>query len=146
MSSAVAESIRSEQPATIWPWFALKVRSNFEAKSANSLRQRGYLEFSPSYQAPSYWSDRVKMVQRPLFPGYVFCRCDPQHWLPVLQTPGVVQVVSFGGKPAPVDPAEIESLRTLVNSPEPLFPRAFLSVGRRVRIERGSLAGVEGIV
>jgi transcription antitermination factor NusG len=128
------------------PWFALRVRSNFEQKSAALLRQRGYEEFSPTYRRRSYWSDRIKWVDRPLFPGYVFCRFSQRNWLPVLQTPGIVQAVSFGGKPAPVDHAEIESLRILVRSPLPLFPRAFLHVGQKVRIRRGPLAGLEGVI
>jgi len=129
-----------------FPWYALRVRSNFEQKSGELLRQRGFEEFSPTYRRRSYWSARVKWVDRPLFPGYVFCRFDAQNWLPVLQTPGVVQAISFGGKPVPVDDGEIASLRILVCSSVPLFPRAFLHVGQKVRIKRGPLAGLEGIV
>lgn len=129
-----------------WPWYALRVRSNFERKSAELLRQKGLEEFLPSYRKRSRWSDRTKWVERPLFPGYLFCRFDPQNWLPVLQTPGVVHAVGFGGKPVPVEEAEIESLRTLVRSAVPLFPQAFLRVGQKVRIKAGPLTGVEGIL
>jgi transcription antitermination factor NusG len=129
-----------------WPWYALRVRSNFERKSAELLHQKGLEEFLPSYRRRSRWSDRTKWVERPLFPGYLFCRFDPQNWLPVLQTPGVVHAVGFGGKPVPVEEAEIESLRTLVRSSVPLFPQAFLRVGQKVRIKTGPLAGVEGIL
>ena len=133
-------------PAALLPWYALRVRSKFEKKSAVLLRQKGFEEFAPLYQAKRYWSDRVKLVELPLFPGYVFCRCNEQSWLPVLQTAGVVNVVAFGGKPAPIDEVEIASLRSLLNSSSPLFPRAFLQVGRRVLIKHGPLAGVEGIL
>jgi transcription antitermination factor NusG len=127
-------------------WYALRVRSNFEQKSSTLLQERGFEQFSPTYRCRSYWSDRVKWVERPLFPGYVFCRFNPHNWLPVLQTPGVVQTVSFAGKPVPVDDRELESLRILVRSPLPLFPRAFLRVGQKVVIKRGPLTGLEGIV
>lgn len=127
-------------------WFALKVRSNFEKKSAEILREKGYQEFAPSYRSRRYWSDRVKLIDQPLFPGYVFCRFNPNHFLPVLQTAGVLQVVGFGGKLAPVDDRELVSLRTLINSSVPLFQRAFLQVGQKVLIKRGPLAGVEGIL
>src|SRR5262245_31184873 len=141
-------TLLSHSPVTepALPWFALKVRSNFEKKSAGILRDKGYEEFAPSYPSRRYWSDRVKLIDQPLFPGYIFCRFSPQNWLPVLQTPGVVHVISFGGKPAPVDELEMAALRTLVNSSVPLFPRAFLQVGRRVLIKRGPLTGVEGIL
>jgi transcription antitermination factor NusG len=128
------------------PWHALRVRSNFERKAADFLHAVGLEEFLPSYRCRSYWSDRVKWVERPLFPGYVFCRFNFGNSLKVMQTPGVVEVVNFGGKPAPVDEAEIEALRVLVHSSAPLFPRAFLRLGQRVVIKHGPLAGVEGIL
>ena len=133
-------------PADSWPWYAIRVRSNFEKKSAELLRQKGLEEFLPTYRRRARWSDRTKWVDHPLFPGYLFCRFDPQNWLPVLQTPGVVHAVGFGGKPVPVEPAEMESLRTLVRSSLPLFPQAFLRVGQKVLIRSGPLAGVEGIL
>ena len=127
-------------------WYALRIRSNFEKKAADSLQQRGLEGFLPSYKQRSYWSDRVKWVDRPLFPGYVFCRFTMKDWLPVMQTPGVLDSVSFGGKPAPVDAGEMATLVELVKSPVPLFPRAFLNVGQRVVIKRGPLSGLEGIL
>ena len=142
------ETFLYKSPAVepVLAWFALKVRSNFEKKSADILREKGYEEFAPSYRSRRYWSDRVKVIDQPLFPGYVFCRFDPKHFLPVLQTAGVVQVVGFGGKLTPVDDLELASLRTLINSSVPLFQRAFLQLGRKVLIKRGTLAGVEGIL
>jgi transcription antitermination factor NusG len=128
------------------PWYALHVRSNFEKKCAELLRFKGLCEFLPSYRSRNRWSDRVKVVERPLFPGYVFCRIETANWLPVLQTPGVVQPVGFGGKAAVVDEKEIAALQSLVKSPVPLFPRAFLTIGKRVLIKRGPLAGLEGIL
>lgn len=133
-------------PSETYPWFALRVRSRFEATAKNILLGKEFETFFPSYESRSYWSDRVKSVERPLFPGYVFCRFDPHNWLPVMKTPGVLEVVSFGGKPAQIDNNEIEALRLLMKSSVPLFPRAFLRVGQRVSIVRGPLAGLEGVL
>jgi transcription antitermination factor NusG len=128
------------------PWYALRVRSNFEQKSADLLSGNGFEHFSPSYRCRSLWSDRKKWVDRPLFPGYVFCRFELRNKLAVLQTPGVVQVVGFGGRLVPVDDREIESLRILLRSPRPVFPRAFLSAGQKILIQRGPLTGLEGVI
>jgi len=142
------ETFLSESPAIepVLPWFALKVRSNFEKTSTSILRENGYEEFAPSYPSRRYWSDRVKLIYQPAFPGYVFWRFNPNHWLPVLQTAGVVEIIRFGGKLVPIDDRELASLRILINSSLPLFPRSFLQVGRRVLIKRGPLAGAEGIL
>lgn len=127
-------------------WFALRVRSNFERLTALHLRQRGYQEFLPEYVAQNRWSDRVKIFHKPLFPGYVFCRFDPTDRLPVLTTPGVVHVVGIGRDPAPIDDREIDAVWVTHRSGVLFKPWPFLKMGDRVRVERGPLAGVEGVV
>jgi transcription antitermination factor NusG len=92
------------------------------------------------------WSDRIKEVDAPLFPGYLFCRFNPQDRLPILKTPGVIQIVGFNNGPAAVDESEIQSIQTLVAAGAPHQPWPFLATGDRVRIESGPLLGLEGIL
>jgi transcription antitermination factor NusG len=127
-------------------WYALQVRSRFEMSVAKQLRGMGYEEFLPLYECRKRWSDRIKVVQAPLFPGYLFCRLDPQNRLPILKTPGVIQIVGYNRQPIPVDDAELESIQTLVTSGIPNEPWPFLKVGERVRIEAGPLRGLEGVL
>ncbi len=128
------------------PWFAVRVRSNYERVAAMHLEERGFEEFTPSYKSEQRWSDRKKEVERFLFPGYVFCRLDPQNRLPVLTTPGVVSLLGFGKIPTPIPDHEIERIRTMVQSGLLVTPWPFLELGQTVLIERGPLAGVEGIL
>jgi transcription antitermination factor NusG len=128
------------------PWFALQVRTRHEPGVANYLQGQGYESFLPLYKCRKRWSDRVKEVQTPLFPGYLFCRFDPQDRLPVMKTPGVMQIVGVNRVPVPVDEVEISAIQTLVASGIPNQPWPFLQVGERVRIESGSLCGLEGIL
>ena len=95
-------------------WFALRVRSNHERTTSKSLQQKGYDEFTPFYRTKRRWSDRTREMEFPLFPGYVYCRFDPKLRLPILQTPGVVSVVSFGNEPAPIDEEEIANIKSVV--------------------------------
>jgi transcription antitermination factor NusG len=127
-------------------WYALRVKSNFEQTTALHLHQRGLEEFLPTYVTRSRWSDRVKIMERPLFPGYVFCRFDPERRLPVLTTPGVLHVVGVGREPVPVDDGEMEAVWTALQSGVSVGPQPFLQVGERVIVERGPLKGIEGIV
>jgi transcription antitermination factor NusG len=130
----------------LFPWFALQVRTRNEASVAEQLGRLGYQRFLPLYRLRKRWSDRIKEVDAPLFPGYLFCRFDPQDRLPILKTPGVMQIVGFKNGPAAVEESEIRSLQTLVAAGVPHQPWPFLAAGDRVRIESGPLLGLEGIL
>ncbi len=127
-------------------WFALQVRPRCECVVAESLRRKGYEEFLPLHRQRRLWSDRVKVVEAPLFPGYVFARFDVLRRLPIVTTPGVLLVVGTGGVPSALDEGEIEALKTVVASKLTIEPWPYLSVGHRVRIIRGPLNGAEGII
>lgn len=126
-------------------WFALRVRSNFEQNSCNALASRGLEAFHPSFKARRRWSDRIKTIDQPLFPGYVFCRFSPVERVNVLRAPGVVHIVSSGHDLLPVDESELHHIRTVVMAELAASPHPFLKVGQKVRIDRGPLAGAEGI-
>jgi transcription antitermination factor NusG len=127
-------------------WFALLVKSQHEKSVAWALHGKGYEELLPLYIVRRRWSDRIKQLALPLFPGYVFCRFDLNRRLSILVTPGVLQVVGAGKVPLPVEEREIAAIRSIVNSGLLAEPWPFLRLGQRVRIERGSLEGVEGIL
>lgn len=141
----------SEQPqsqsATDFPWYAIRVRSKCEQTASTLLRGKGYEEFFPSYRSRRRWSDRVKELDLPLFPGYVFCRLDVRdRLLPVLTTPGVISIIGLGKTPVPIDDAEIQAVRAILCSGLAAQPWPFLAVGSSVCIEHGPLAGLQGIV
>ena len=129
-----------------FPWFALQVRTRYEKNVASYLEGMDLEWFLPTYQTRRRWSDRMKEVTLPLFPGYLFCRFDPQDRLPILKTPGMISIVGTAKVPTAVDEVEIEALRQLVLSGLPRQPWPFLQIGQRVRIEQGSLSGLEGIL
>jgi len=128
------------------PWFAIRVKSNFEKKVADGLRHKGLEELLPLYQSRKRLSDRSKTVHLPLFPGYLFCRLDLDHRLPLLTTVGFLYIVSVGNKPVPVDEDEIAAVQFVVRSGVPAMPWPSLAVGQRVRLESGPLCGLEGAV
>lgn len=133
-------------PAVVFPWFALQVRTRQEAGVSEQLAGHGFEQFLPLYKVRKRWSDRIKEVDAPLFPGYLFCRFNPQDRLPILKTPGVIQIVGFKNGPSAVDETEILSIQTLVAAGVPHQPWPFLATGDRVRIESGPLFGLEGIL
>jgi len=102
--------------------------------------------FLPLYAARRRWSDRIRELQLPLFPGYVFCRFNPHSRTPVLSTPGVFGIVRFGQNLAGVDPHEISSLQHLMRSGLIAEPWPNLEVGEPVEIDDGPLAGCKGLI
>ncbi len=127
-------------------WFAATVKPQHEAAVARSLKARGIGQFSPVYKAPSRWSDREILIERPLFPGYVFCSFARTERTLVLRTPGITSIVGFGGAPVPVPREEMERVQAMVNSRLALEPWPFLQVGSSVSIRRGPLRGLDGMV
>ena len=130
----------------ITKWYALQVRTRWEASTSAILAGKGYETLLPTYKFKKSWSGRLRELTAPLFPGYVFCQFDVHNRLPVLITPGVLAVVGRGKTPVPVDDAEISSIQTLVSSGSYAEPWPFLEVGQRVRIESDALQGLEGIL
>ena len=127
-------------------WYALYVRPRFEKIVHAQLENKGYEVFLPTYRSPRSWSDRVKSLSLPLFPGYVFCRFDIHARLPVLVTPGVHYVVGPGKTPLAVEEAEISALRHLAESGAKTQPWPYLRGGALVRVVAGPLDGLTGIV
>jgi len=127
-------------------WYAVAVRSNFERIVAESLRQKDYEIFLPAYRSERRWSDRAKVVECALFPGYLFCRMELRQRVPLLNTPGVVSIVGVGKCAAPVQDGEIAAIKAIIESGLPVAPWPFLKAGQIVYINQGPLAGVEGIV
>jgi transcription antitermination factor NusG len=128
-------------------WYALRIQSRLASVASTTLRGKGYEEFSPLYRSRRRWSDRIKELELPLFPGYLFCRFDVSDRLvPILTTPGVIGIVGIGKTPAPVDLDEIEAIRVILRSGLAAQPWPSLRVGSKVYIERGPLAGLEGII
>lgn len=127
-------------------WFALQVRSRWEESTAKLLTGKGYEILLPKYRLSRRRGARTRMIDAPLFQGYVFCRFDVLKRLPVLVTPGVVAIVSRGRIPVPVAPTEITAIRTLVDAGVEAEPFPYLEVGQRVRIDDTALRGMEGIL
>jgi len=126
------------------PWVALVVRPRAERRVQTGLANVGLETFVPWYGVRRRWSDRIKIIEQNLFPGYIFCRLTFAERLLVMGKPGVEWVVSFNHAPALIPDDEIVTLRRTVASGLPLGPWPFLKDGQRVRIERGVLAGIEG--
>ena len=140
------KSFASDTATSVQRWFALQVWTRKESTVASELQTKGFECFLPMYTSIRQWSDRVKQVELPLFPGYLFCRFELNNRRPLVVTPGVLQIVGVGKSPAPLDDAEISALQLATASELPRQPWPYLSAGTRVRVVHGNLSGIEGIL
>jgi transcription antitermination factor NusG len=139
-------SSSAEQACRRLPWYALQVRSRHETLVAAHLKGQGYECFLPTYMSVRRWSDRMKELEQPLFPGYLFSCFELQNRRPLLMTPGVQQIVGTGRTPIPVEESELEAIRLALSSGLPNQPWPYLQLGQRVRVTYGSLNNLEGIL
>ncbi len=127
-------------------WYALKVKTQHELVVYGSLSYNSIEGFHPTCKAKRKWSDRVKLIDEPLFAGYVFGRFEYENRVPLLRIPGVISIVSFAGIPAPIPDEEINTIRRLITSSYAVKPWPLLKVGQQVVVKNGPLRGVAGIL
>jgi transcription antitermination factor NusG len=113
---------------------------------AKQLEERSVEHFLPLYESVRRWKDRRVKLGLPLFPGYVFVHMPLRERLRVLQVPGVAKLVGFGGMPTALPEGEIEALRMSLENGVRAKPHPYLTMGRRVRVDSGPLAGLQGIL
>lgn len=129
-------------------WFAIQTRYRFEKSVAAQLNQKGFSAYLPLRKEDHAWSDRQTTITIPLFPGYAFVDIDQSRIArqAVLQTPGLIGFVSFGGIVAAIPRKQIEDLQLLLQQEVPFSLHPFVHIGQRVRIRGGCLHGLEGVL
>jgi transcription antitermination factor NusG len=128
------------------PWWALYTRHQHEKTIATMLSAKGFEVFLPLYESTRRWKDRSKLLSLPLFPCYVFVRGELDRRLQIMTTPGIHMILCNGEHFATIPEDEIHTIRRTVEGPFRIEPHPFLKCGERVRVTRGALEGVEGIL
>jgi transcription elongation factor/antiterminator RfaH len=129
-------------------WYAVQTRSRQERVAAAQLKNMGVSTYLPIVAETHRWSDRKKVVQVPLFPGYAFIHAalSDETRFKVYRAQGAISLVGSGGHGTPIPDEQIEGVRALLTNDLRYQHHPFLKVGQRVRIRGGALGGVEGIL
>ena len=125
-------------------WFAIWTRSRHEQVVRDQIQRRNFDAFLPTITRWSRWKDRKKKVDWPLFPGYCFARFKEEEALSILKCTGVVNIVSFEGKPAAIPEHEIDGIKRLLESDLQYDPCPLIHEGMLVEVKHGALKGVIG--
>lgn len=138
----------SEMPTTnhLSTWWAIYTRHQHEKVVADMLFAKKFEVFLPVYDSVRRWKDRKKLISLPLFPCYVFVKGGLDRKLQVVTTPGVHMILNRGERVATIPEAEIEAIQKAMEGRYRVEPHPFLKCGERVRVIKGALEGVEGIL
>jgi transcriptional antiterminator NusG len=129
-------------------WYAIQTRSNFEKVVDEELRSKEIHSYLPVLREVHRWKDREKLIERPLFPGYVFASFADERAvrLRVMCTNGAVRILGGTTAIEPIPEWEIANVRRLLERGEGACAHPYLREGCRVRVKRGPLKSVEGIL
>ena len=127
-------------------WYAVQTRSRFEKVVRADFAGRGIEHYLATFEDVHQWKDRKKVVELPLFSGYIFVRLEDTEAarLQVLRTNGVVRILGSSGVIEPIPDREIDAIRQLLSSGKRCYSHPFIREGAWVRVRRGPLAGIEG--
>jgi len=129
-------------------WYVVQTQANAENKAAGHLARQGFTTYLPRYLKKRRHARRVETVTAPLFPRYLFVAAANarQSFAPVRSTPGVAQLVNFGGFPATVPDAVIDMLKDREDPDTAACARKRpFGPGDAVAFRAGPFAGLEGI-
>jgi len=133
-------------PSSEVPWWAIYTRHQHEKVVAEMLAAKDFEVFLPLYESTRRWKDRSKVLSLPLFPCYLFVHGGLDRKLQVVTTPGIHMILYRGDRIATIPQQEIEAIQRAVEGSYRVEPHPFLRCGMRVRVVRGALQGVEGIL
>lgn len=129
-------------------WFAVYTKPRHEQKVNERLIKKKFETFLPLFERWSRRKDRRKKLLLPLFPGYLFVKTtmNPYTHLEILKTDSVVRILGNNGRPEAIPEDQISAIQTVIKNGIAIIPHPYLKEGIRVRVIRGPLAGIEGIL
>jgi transcription antitermination factor NusG len=126
-------------------WYAIYTRPRAEKLVYTRLGEVSVEAFLPMQKTYRQWSDRRKLVIRPLLSSYVFVKVIPKEFPMVYKTTGVVKFISFEGQPVSIPQNQIDNLKLLVNSDAEIeVTSEKFEKGDNVEVIAGSLTGLTG--
>ena len=128
-------------------WYAIHTRSRHEKVLQEELKKKGIDTFLPMRKIVRRWSDRKKIIEEPLFKGYLFAHFPLRKRWDVLNAVGAVRLVGrSNAEPSPIHEREIVSVHRFIENELQVDPFPYLKEGQRVYIRSGPLHGVEGFI
>lgn len=123
-------------------WYILYTACKAEKQVEQRILGEGVEVYLPLHLAPRRWSDRVKLVEVPLFQSYIFVHTTDEVLRMLNKITGVARIVYYNGAPAVVRDSEIMAIRTFCEKAQGL--ECSFSVNEEVLIACGPLKNMQG--
>jgi transcription termination/antitermination protein NusG len=130
-------------------WYALYTRSHCEQLVFDQLLAKNFELLLPRIEVWSHRAGKRHRISVPMFPGYLFLRhaIDKSSYIDVCKARGLVRILGERWDKLSIVPdAEVEAIQSVLNATLPVMPYPYLREGQRVRIIRGPLRGLEGVL
>ena len=129
-------------------WYALYTRANGEKKLLQNLLDKNIECYLPTKKVLKIWSDRKKWIEEPLFKCYIFVKVSYKEFFHVLNTPGAVCYVSFGGRAQSIPENQINNIKNFLSQCDHEITLTYERIQKGVMVEvlAGSLKGIKGEV
>lgn len=126
-------------------WYAAYTKPRSEKKALERLTAAGFEAYLPLRRSKRRWSDRIKWLDLPLFPSYIFIRVDEREYYNAIQFPELVRWVTFEGKATVIPDKQIEIIKLLLQEKKNLIvTRAEFVSGQKIIVNAGTFVGMEG--
>lgn len=132
----------------MYHWYALYTRANGEKKLFEYLKEKDIECYLPTKKVLKIWSDRKKWIEEPLFKCYIFVKVSYREFFNVLNTPGAVCYVSFGGRAQSIPEVQINNIKSFLSQCDHEVTLTYERIQKGVKVEvlAGSLKGIQGEV
>jgi transcription antitermination factor NusG len=128
-------------------WYALYTKPRWEKKVHRVLQLKGVESYCPLNKVRKKWSDRIKVIEEPLFKSYLFVRLDEAEKTEVRYVDGVLNIVYWNGKPAVVKDEEIIEIKKFMSEYEDVQVKKLdVKPADKVVINQGVMMGSSGMV
>jgi len=127
-------------------WFVLQTKSKQEDRSLFHLRNKGIEAYLPKVEDMSFHARKRSIVQKPLFPCYLFVRLGEDSSLDKVRwTQGVIRILFNSVRPVPLADNVIEEIRGWEDRDGIIRCKPSQEY-KKVRIMRGPFKDITGIV
>ncbi|MEO3407298.1 UpxY family transcription antiterminator [Mucilaginibacter sp. CAU 1740] len=129
-------------------WIVIYTRPRWEKKIDQSLKDNCFKSYCPLLQITKKWSDRVKCVEMPLFPSYIFVLANIYDIPKIMQVAGVLHIVKHCANPVTISNQEIENIKSIIHTYADVEAVSLqnYTIGEQIKINDGMFSNQKGTV